>query len=982
MTFAPRYEPQQTALIRVAAQPVESLLPRLVRECSYSDLDMDGDFFEAIASASPSLANAILRARTSKISANEHAKLVDAVWNYRLRATTRPAPLGLLAGVAAIPVKKKGCLIDLSAKFKKNTRGDPRIHWDEAGRQARNDPNRGAWTVNPSVYIHADTLRYLAFPLDSIAAIHTVSVSPAVADAIVQFRTPLSLVAMTSKLMSVCSLSSCDARNVLLALAQNGFLTSSDQRAVTHAALATNKGEIEDLVLDHRNIALSQETAARVARATELVGAFTPPGHDTLALLCAAIEKRWGRQRVPLMQLFDPETGLTVEGQPARMLGDFLVHTSSHEAPYSGDEADLATVAFVNARKKILTPLLNQGDRVIDLSQFDTSCLPPHGQEQWPTSLAGIFTIAQEESKNMIWFETAAGPDSARLTARFGAIDPAIGTALLGSDVAPDNADPYTVHCEVFIPPFFTGAATLTRLNPYGKVIACDGSPDPTRDIRLADLAVQVLDGHILLIETQHNRRVIPHFSHPVRLDIAGSPPHLRFLARMATIPRFRSLRWEWSDDEIRPFMPRIACHGVVVSPARWTLYRTDFASPDLSSVRQRLCELGVPALFKLVTEQGTPFTLIMSVDACLRTLITALNQKPRVTLQECPGLAESTVRLPGGNYVSDFVLPLRETRAICNRASFSTDLNTNDGPPTVRQRNDLDKSEWHSLHLPCLETRTDSLLIDIIDPLISGLRARHWLREWHFVRETDESGEHLRLRLLPQTEPGVAQCVIQYVGDALAAAECTRLIGTPIQHSFVPEIHRYGGSAMIESVIRYFTNNSNFSIDWLKRNAKPGDRVRIIEHTLMAVRILGRGVTLSCALARCKALQQRVAADLISGVDARRLSGRIFRDEKAREGSALKMLLDAQKNASGNAGYHFFSPDIHSYGLQAIPRHTSDDILFSIIHMNGNRLFRHAQRSHESVAYELASRILISMLAMNEQRPRTSKRRPNRASP
>ncbi|MNP65202.1 hypothetical protein D3C76_1607740 [compost metagenome] len=55
-----------------------------------------------------------------------------------------------------------------------------------------------------------------------------------------------------------------------------------------------------------------------------------------------------------------------------------------------------------------------------------------------------------------------------------------------------------------------------------------------------------------------------------------------------------------------------------------------------------------------------------------------------------------------------------------------------------------------------------------------------------------------------------------------------------------------------------------------------------------------------------------------------------------------------------------------YAKGLDVLVEHVllsglvkTESVLFSVIHMHGNRLFRHAQRDHEHVAYELATRML-----------------------
>ncbi|WP_162057225.1 thiopeptide-type bacteriocin biosynthesis protein [Undibacterium sp. KW1] len=912
----------------------------------------------AIASScSASLEKAIAKAIESPVGHVETVELSQTIWKYASRATMRPTPFGMLAGAASVDIGCSQNIEDQAGAFKLVKRLDPVHQWNSNGRLAKENPNAFKWVINPSAYRIDGLLRCLHFSDEYGIYVESVQCTESTARTLLSLNLPLTFSEIAERIEVVNpGLSHADALEVLRSLAQRRFLISSNQVAETDVSEEDGLSLIEEMSVDHTQLGISQDVVHRVGQAIDILGRVAAPTPDSLENFRKGMASRFGAQEIPLMELFDPEIGLTIEGNASSLLGDFFsgkLATKVSATECRSRQAEEFSILRAQFLEKIIS---EGGSDPIELSLELFEGLPIHEEEQWPASVYAVCFIERAARGEKIWLETVAGPDSTRLLARFGKGDKGIADMIREFSDKNFVSTPNAMHAELFFPPYCDGTQTLSRMNPFPALIASDGYPGDVEYIPLANLTVRIVGDTIELRDVVSGCLVIPHVSHPIQLDIPEIPAHIRFISRLASNSRFRSFRWQWGENEAKDFMPRIEYQNVILSPAQWRFSADSIESCSICDIADFLHRTRVPQVFRLC-EAGQPdLVLFRDLEICMNIIQAALRRQTIVILTECPDFAATTLKLGSTQHVYEVILPYERTETI----SKHREATTGPGPdclPSTQPSKNLLHERWKSFNIYCLESLTDKCLQIVLAPLLFSLICRQWIEQWHFVREVDKAGAHIRFRILPKLEAGVAQCVNDMVMDLLEDATNSSKIRSWTSTLYVKEFSRYGGYSGISYVIPLFTLDSELTLKWLDSVELKSDSSRIIRHALVTSTLLSAGVSMEMACDRCDGLQSSITCPELDHMSIRMLSGKLFRMERAK-------LLD-YVSCLGEFGLH--DKSALNFGLDSLRRHyaqaprLTNQALFSCIHMSANRLFRFSQRMHECVAYDLCRRILLT---------------------
>jgi thiopeptide-type bacteriocin biosynthesis protein len=248
------------------------------------------------------------------------------------------------------------------------------------------------------------------------------------------------------------------------------------------------------------------------------------------------------------------------------------------------------------------------------------------------------------------------------------------------------------------------------------------------------------------------------------------------------------------------PFYPRVSVGQVVISAAKWKFNEADIRgllgdAPEgfperLKTLRtqfhlpRHVC-LGVAdqqLVFDLANQEEALF-----LGACLRGL-------KAVTIQEYfyPNRSVLSGNKPlAGQYIA-FMGHLQE---------IYTGLTKKDLAKKELRRSFMFGSEWLYIKIFCSPRLSDSLLTEVIGPLVQSEEGN--IRKWFFIRYT-ENGYHLRLRINAD-EKHIGEILIA-LNDRMAESGYDQLIKNYQGDVYQREIERYGAELLpqIEELFHY----------------------------------------------------------------------------------------------------------------------------------------------------------------------------------
>lgn len=277
----------------------------------------------------------------------------------------------------------------------------------------------------------------------------------------------------------------------------------------------------------------------------------------------------------------------------------------------------------------------------------------------------------------------------------------------------------------------------------------------------------------------------------------------------------------------------------------------------------------------------------------------------------------------------------------------------------------------WFATHLYCFESLQDQLLLSCIVPLISKLKQRYLIDAWHFVREEDVVGPHIRLRIHPVDEPGVYKCVQDIVNEDTTISMIKGYLSANESHIFLPEQARYGGPYGLSAVLDFFTQDSEDYINLLVYNSfPPTERSCVVQHSVKTAMLYWK-ITQTGEQADpvelILDLAHRIAPSHQFSQYAQIEAKKLYRQQRNIVKSGFKDFIKEHCNFK-NESVKTLALKLLTMENAEVLECTPSTIASSAIHLSGNKWFRFAQREHEAVAYQTAA-LLIQARHFYQQR-------------
>ncbi|WP_439698167.1 lantibiotic dehydratase [Mucilaginibacter sp. AW1-7] len=546
-----------------------------------------------------------------------------------------------------------------------------------------------------------------------------------------------------------------------------------------------------------------------------LVKLCNPSGPPGLEIFQREFLKKYDRQKVPLLLVLDPETGIGYGGRPELLHGQELLT----EIKFPNGKNPERTISWSETHRILLNKWLGyEGTdryRPINLDSTDFELFTDKISPNLPPSLPVIFRIFDDE----IYIESLGGVTGTSLIGRFAALNDQV------RDIAADIAETEEAVNSgvVFADISLLSYPHVDNINKRAPVYSYEipintGSELPeNRQIPLNDLWLSFHDGRMILESQSLKRIVIPRLTSAYNHN-NNELAVFRFLCDLQYqgIQTNFNLDMESHFPEMN-FYPRICFKKTILTLAKWVI-----TGNELELLQQKEKKSSIAALIELKTKCKIPERvaltrhdqqLVFNLDkeADQYFFLQSIKGLKRLLIQEF--IVDSMVASEGKPVITQFIGFLVNKDKVYQATSNREKIR-----PEIRKRSFSLGGKWLYLKIYCSPQNANMMLLTKIFPFISG-RNKEIIQTWFFVRYKD-SAHHIRLRLLlKDSDLGI---ILKKIKSALSSQLQYQVIKEYHADTYNRELERYGSESIL-AVEKFFCSSSVLTLLFLRKySAKP----------------------------------------------------------------------------------------------------------------------------------------------------------------
>lgn len=565
-----------------------------------------------------------------------------------------------------------------------------------------------------------------------------------------------------------------------------------------------------DLLLDcqvqlPRHVAREMEQAAGALLRLTRQPSADPAWRHYHAAFC----DRYGtRTAVPVTEVLDPDTGL---GYPAGYPGSLFPRPADALADRDARLLALAWQALGAGSSEIVLTSKTIGDVAGDGGSGQPVVIPPH------VELAARVYAASTQALRDGQYTLSVAPARAAgtLTSRF--TPAATGSGLERAYAGLPTCIAGALSAQLSFPPLYPHAENVSRVPAYLPHVLPLGehrSSQPPAVVAVDDLAVTATHDRLLLVTLSGRQVVEPQVFHALALDKQPAP-----LARfLAGLPRAFCARWhefDWGPHtRDLPYLPRVRYGRAILASARWRLTRDDLpgdaASQDawrgaLARWRQ---QWRCPDLAELRDDDRT-LRVRFTEPAHAAVLRAHLRRRGYAVLTETP--SEADLGWIGG-HAHEIAMPLVTTRSASPAPPMASLLIVTNADA------ELPASAGSGCVYAKIYSRPDRHDEIIAAHFPALLASLDGCPCWWFVRyRSPQEADHIRLRIrLPGD--GSAAPVMAAIGQWAGRLHASGLTGRLAFDSYWPETGRYGTGPAMRAAEEVFAADSRAVASGLRR--------------------------------------------------------------------------------------------------------------------------------------------------------------------
>ncbi len=739
-----------------------------------------------------------------------------------------------------------------------------------------------------------------------------------------------------------------------------------------------------DMVKPAPEARLGPEVLREVERGIRLLHRICPqPPQGGLDRFREAFLQRYEGREVPLLEALDAEAGIGFN--PSQVAGAEAVPLLAGLALGGEPEASASfgtREAFLLHR---LEECLRTGRQVLELEERDLERLESPGHRPLADSLAVMVSLAAESEAALARgrFQlafNAAVPSAANLLGRFCQGDARLHHQVQALLRAEEAHQQDTVFAEIIHLPQGRTGNILARpvLREYELTYLGRSGAPPERQLEASDLRVSLQGSRIVLRSARLGREVLPRLTNAHNFEYQNLSLY-RFLCTLQYQQRCGGLMWSWGALGNASFLPRVTQGRLVLSPARWNLWRDTLEGLGGAGPTQRFAALQALRAERrmprfLCLEEGDNL-LPVDLDNALSVemLVQLIKDRPVATLVEMfPGPDGLCAEGPEGRFVHELLVPfVRDPPPAPERRPEVPRRPVVALPPSPHARSFLPGSEWLYVKLYTGTATADRLLTHTVAPLVKSVLGSGAADGWFFLRYGDPDW-HVRLRFhgLPER----MRVLAGELTGALLRLHHEQLLWKVQLDTYEREVERYGGPEALLLAERLFQADSEAVLELLE--LLPGDAGADARWRLllcgMDQLLWDLGLGLEARLQVVTSLRESFRREFhVDRALERQLDERFRKERRSMEallGSrgtgapALARGLEvlqrrSEKLAPLVAGMNALA----AAGTLAVPM---AELAGSFLHMHANRMARSAARAQELVLYDFLTRHYSSLAA------------------
>ncbi|WP_431089750.1 lantibiotic dehydratase [Paenibacillus sp. 8b26] len=365
------------------------------------------------------------------------------------------------------------------------------------------------------------------------------------------------------------------------------------------------------------------------------------------------------------------------------------------------------------------------------------------------------------------------------------------------------------------------------NLMEYEIVSGTISSKDKEHTLHIDDLLVGATLDRFYVKSKSLGKEIIPLQTHMLNYKL--SPHIFRFLTDITNKEIGTWSYFNWGILEQSPFLPRLVYKKVIISAAQWKLGKATLNISKLNESRKE------EELFHTWRQQwNVPRYVYLTMgdnrlllDLCnlfhVKELLRELSKTrdgQELLLIECLGDPSHTpLHGAAGKYMGEFVFPLKKKSVKIKSNILSSQnkvefQNFTDHTPVSMNRGILPGGNWLYLKLYGIKERETDLIGLSLGQLINKPDFEDWSEKAYFIRYVDPE-HHIRLRF--QGDPDKLWTIgLAQLNQWASQLREEGLITNMILDTYLPEIERYGGQALMELAEQVFDIDSKWVVSYL----------------------------------------------------------------------------------------------------------------------------------------------------------------------
>jgi thiopeptide-type bacteriocin biosynthesis protein len=687
---------------------------------------------------------------------------------------------------------------------------------------------------------------------------------------------------------------------------------------------------------------------------------FSPPN---LEKFITDFKERFDQEKIPLLMALDPDTGIGY--------GNFIDDLNGGELfehirfPMGNQEPKPIKWAKIHQLMIRLWVMNKEDDpyQPIVIKQTDLAELDDQSDGLLPSTLAIMFRT----TSGKLLIESMGGATAASLIGRFSsfsedvaelcrkqantesAVHPELIFADIGqlSDIHVDNINRRVQIYDYEIP-----------INVYSTLpVSCQIKPD--------DLLVCVKGNELILESASLKKRIIPRHTtayNPTKTDLS--------IFRLFCDLQHQGLKAGMSFDMERlfpglTFYPAVEYDQVILCPAKWVFQESDLQilkncpkSEIIQSVMNFRQQYRLPQSVMLGTsDQQLVFNLACEEEMIF--FIDCLKGESKITLKEFLQ-PDTSVTTDNKALAGQFIAFLKH-----NDKVYPDFKNKRPSIGMQTTRSFMLGSSWLYLKIYCTPQTADSLILNIISPLLD--RHHKLIKRWFFIRYF-ENGYHLRLRI--EASGDNLGLLLTTLHKQLLTSKKDHLVKEYQAGVYRRELERYGPD-LIDKIEDIFFAGTQLVVAFLNAHTNGSLTTSRFQFGILMIRLMVKESLpdLSTQVAFLGKMTEGFLKEFLADKQLK-----MDLDKKYRVlGSEI---TEALENTSGIADpEHILQPDMMAFlnKWRMLSDRMDDqdrylELLADVIHMQINRLFGSEQRKHELIIYYFLHKYASSRVARQKK--------------